>query len=177
MIRRGNTEIIENKGIVPRSKEGRMDIMSNRVALNNDIRLDVIQLLHDIAWAQNMSDEESYIKCFTPGAIVDYTGPHGEDKLLTPTDAAAWLADRTNNRGPSAHRISNISMRAEPDHIAVRSYFDVSLLPRDESEQLKLAYGRYFDEAVPTADGVKLRSRRAECDARISVTPSLITFL
>jgi 3-phenylpropionate/cinnamic acid dioxygenase small subunit len=101
-------------------------------------------------------DWQLFGTCFTQDCDVDYGDIghwHGLEELTT------WMRDTHDQVGPTLHRVSNVTVT--PQHrgaVAHSAVHAVIVLP--DGAAAVHAYGRYVDDLVETAEGLRIARRR-----------------
>jgi hypothetical protein len=124
-------------------------------------RQEIYDVLVAYATACGSRDWESYRRCFTPDARIDYTSAGGPAGSVD--DVVAWLDPTLSVFDLTAFAVANVAYTFDgPDRCRVRSQFSsVMRLPGTDgaAPTYVRAGGHYDDDMVRAGDGWALAAR------------------
>jgi 3-phenylpropionate/cinnamic acid dioxygenase small subunit len=122
-------------------------------------RIEIDDLLTRYATALDAKDWDLFATCFTPDAVIDYTGAGGIKGQLP--EVRDWLAQVMAGFPMTQHLVTNRTVHIVGDTATCRScLFNPMGLPDEETGLLVFLEGGYYhDTLVRTADGWRIAER------------------
>lgn len=124
-------------------------------------RIEIDDLLTRYATALDAKDWNLFATCFTPDAVIDYTGAGGIKGALP--EVQRWLAEVMQRFPMTQHLVTNRAVHVSGDRATCRSCLFNPMGARDDDGLVVFFEGGYYrDKLVRTADGWRIAERIEE---------------